>query len=49
MTAAIRNRGAARGSVDYILEWDFDRIVVSHGAVLDSGGKRAFEQAFSFL
>jgi hypothetical protein len=40
---------AARASVDRLLAWDFDRVVVSHGDVLEKGGRRAIEQAFSFL
>ncbi|MFI5397072.1 MAG: DUF4336 domain-containing protein [Candidatus Binatia bacterium] len=45
----IRNRHAARQSVQRILEWDFDRIIVTHGDVLESGGRRRFMEAFSFL
>jgi hypothetical protein len=30
-----------------MLAWDFDRIVVSHGDVLERGGKAAFEAAFA--
>lgn len=46
---AIRDKRAARRSMDRILAWDFDRIVVSHGEVLETGGKRAMETAFAFL
>lgn len=45
----MRDRAAGRRSIDRILEWDFDRIVVSHGAVLESGGKNAFREAFAYL
>lgn len=45
----IRDRRAARPSVDRILEWDFDRIIVSHGAVLERDGKARFTEAFAFL
>jgi len=45
----IRNRKAARESVAKILEWDFDRVIVTHGDVLESGGKAKFAQAFSYL
>ena len=47
--AAIRDRQAARRSVERILAWDFDRIVVSHGLVLETGGRRAMETAFAYL
>jgi hypothetical protein len=45
----IRDRKAARESVAKILEWDFDRVIVTHGDVLESGGKAKFAQAFSYL
>ena len=38
-----------RASLDRILAWDFDRVVVTHGDVLESGGKQALRQAFSWL
>jgi len=46
---AIRDRKAARASVTRILEWDFDRVIVTHGDVLESGGKAKFAAAFSYL
>jgi hypothetical protein len=46
---AIRDKRAAARSVARILEWDFDRVIVSHGAVLEHGGRAAFEKAFAYL
>ena len=45
----IRDRAAAARSRDAILRWDFDRIVVSHGEVLPTGGRDAFRRSFAFL
>ena len=45
----IRDRRVAAESVRRILAWDFDRVVVTHGDVLESGGRRAFAEAFAFL
>ena len=45
----IRDRAAARRSLDRILAWDFDRVVMSHGEVVETGGKRLLEQAFAYL
>jgi hypothetical protein len=45
----IRDRVAAQASVERILRWDFDRIIVSHGDVLESGGYEQFASAFAFL
>src|SRR5262249_49528589 len=36
--ALVRDHAAARASVARILEWNFDRITVTHGEVLESGG-----------
>jgi hypothetical protein len=47
--AGIRDRAAARRSLERILAWDFDRVVVSHGAVLESGGRARLREAFAFL
>jgi hypothetical protein len=45
----IRDRHAARASVERILQWDFDRVTVTHGAVLETGGRERFATAFAFL
>lgn len=45
----IRDRRAARASVETILGWDFDRVIVSHGDVLEAGGRDRFAAAFAFL
>jgi hypothetical protein len=45
----IRDRVAARESVARILRWNFDRVIVTHGDVLESGGLAKFAEAFSFL
>lgn len=45
----VRDRDAARSSLERLLQWDFDRIVVTHGDVLDSGGHAAMQSAFAWL
>ena len=45
----IRDRAAARQSMERILDWDFDRIVVAHGDVLESGGHELLRQGYSWL
>ncbi|MFW6067166.1 MAG: DUF4336 domain-containing protein [Myxococcota bacterium] len=45
----IRERHDLRLSVDRILEWDFDRVVVAHGDVLESGGREAVRAGFAWL
>ena len=45
----IRDRRAARESLERILGWDFDRVVVAHGDVLESGGHEALRRGYSWL
>lgn len=45
----IADRAALRRSLDHVLAWDFDRIIVGHGANLETDGKAALRAAFSFL
>jgi hypothetical protein len=45
----IRDRGAARQSLERILAWDFDRVIVAHGDVLDRGGRDALRRGYSWL
>jgi hypothetical protein len=47
--SVIKDRSALGGSIDRILEWDFDRIIVSHGANIERGGRTALREAFAFL
>jgi hypothetical protein len=45
----IRDPQAVRHALDHVLRWDFDRIVVTHGEVLESGGRQALRDAYAFL
>ncbi len=45
--AAIKARNAFQNSVDTIFKWDFDRVIVAHGAIIEQDGKRALTAAFS--
>lgn len=47
--AGVRDKQAARESVQRILGWDFDRIVVGHGEIVESGGREAFREAWRWL
>jgi hypothetical protein len=44
---AIRDRKAARASLERILDWEFDRVIVSHGEVLEHDGRAAVEKAYA--
>jgi hypothetical protein len=45
----IRDRAAARAALERILAWDFDRVVVTHGAVLEHGGRDALRAGYAWL
>ncbi len=45
----IKDRKSARAALDRILAWDFDRVVVAHGDILESGGKQALRESFTWL
>jgi hypothetical protein len=45
----MRDRAAVRASLERILAWDFDRILVGHGRNIETGGKPALRAAFAFL
>lgn len=45
----IKDATAARASIDRILGWDFDRIIVGHGDNIETQGRDRLREAFSFL
>jgi len=42
------DRKATRRTVEHILSWDFDRMILSHGRLVESDAKRTFERAYAF-
>lgn len=45
----IRDREAARRSVERILEWDFDRILPGHGEIVETGGREVLRRDLAWL
>lgn len=43
------DHAALRASVEQILAWDFDRIVVAHGDVVERDGREIFRRGFDWL
>ncbi|MEL6552336.1 MAG: DUF4336 domain-containing protein [Cyanobacteria bacterium J06621_11] len=43
---AIRDKQTLQTSVDAVLQWDFDRVVMAHGSVIEQGGKERFRQGY---
>lgn len=44
---ATSDKVSLRKSIQKVLAWDFDRVVVAHGTVVDSGGKAMLASAYS--
>jgi len=47
--ALIRDRRAAREQIDRMLAWDFDRIVLAHGDIIEAGGRDVLRNAYAWL
>jgi hypothetical protein len=45
----IRDRSALRASLDRVLAWDFDRVTLTHGELLETDGREAFRRAWAWL
>ncbi len=45
----LEDAAALRESLDRILAWDFERVIVAHGDVLERGGREAFRDAFAWV
>ena len=43
------NRDAARRSLDKLLSWDFDKLIIAHGACVEKNAKAFVEHAFRWL
>ena len=49
LRSTIKDPAALKRSILRILEWDFDRIVLSHGSNVPSGGRTLLKESFAFL
>jgi hypothetical protein len=45
----IRDRASFRASLQRVLEWPFERVIVAHGTVLEAGGQRELARGYSWL
>ena len=45
----VRDKAAARASLARVLNWHFDRVVLSHGICIETGGRAFVEHAFRWL
>lgn len=49
MKRLTKDESALRASVDHMLSWDFDRLVLTHGDIVYPGGREALRAAFDYL
>ncbi|MFM8358929.1 MAG: DUF4336 domain-containing protein [Verrucomicrobiota bacterium] len=47
--AGIRDKAAFAASLRRILAWDFDRVIVGQGALVEQGGRHALAAAYAWL
>lgn len=45
---AVKDSKALKKSLQEILAWDFDRIILSHGTIIPSGGKEIFRKIWAW-
>lgn len=45
----VKDRTALRSSLNRIQEWDFDRVIVAHGEILERGGKEAMQTQYAWV
>lgn len=46
---ATRDKAAVRESIRQILKWDFDRVIVAHGSIVERDGKRQFQSGYEWF
>jgi len=49
LRSVIADKAAANASTDRMLAWDFDRVIVSHGDIIPTGGHAALRAATDWL
>ncbi len=42
---SVKDKAAFKRTLEAVRAWDFDRIIVGHGAIVPSGGKAQFDEA----
>lgn len=44
---ATRDKGKVREAIARIMTWDFDRVIMAHGSIIESGGKQKLAAGFA--
>ncbi len=45
----VQDKALLRASLDRLMAWDFDRVTVTHGRVLETGGKEAMQREYAWV
>ena len=46
---ATKDKAKVRQSVDRVLEWDFERVIMAHGSIVEAHGKEKFRQGYEIF
>ncbi len=46
---ATKDKQAVQNAVDRVLAWDFDRVIVAHGSIIETGGKQQFKSGYDWF
>ena len=49
MKMTFLNRSLARRSLDKLLSWDFDKLIIAHGVCIEAGAKQYVKKVFQWL
>ena len=49
MRLLLKDKEATKASVQKIFEWDFDRVIMSHGEIIEADGKSKLSSSFRWL
>jgi hypothetical protein len=46
---ATTDKQSVRASVEQVLDWDFERVIMAHGSIIELGGKDKFKQGYELF
>jgi len=46
---ATSDKEKVKDSVEKILRWDFDRVIMAHGSIIETNGKQKFKQGYEWI
>ncbi|MEA5595829.1 DUF4336 domain-containing protein [Rivularia sp. UHCC 0363] len=46
---ATRDREKVKNSINKVLDWDFERVIMAHGSIIENEGKRKLKEGYEWL